>query len=72
MNRWRAHRGGAFYQGRPRVTLTPELPPGSPLNDPVARRLLDALIAREEAQVQRKVDRYRVFPVVSLGLSYRF
>jgi hypothetical protein len=63
---------GAFYQGRPHVTLTPEIPAGSPLNDPVARRLLDAAIAREEGRVQSRVDSYRVYPVLAVGLSYRF
>jgi hypothetical protein len=63
---------GVAYQGRPRVTLTPEPPPGSPLANPAALALLAPELAREEAKVEQKIDGYRYYPVLSLGISYRF
>ncbi len=51
---------GVAFQGRPRVTLTPEPPPGSLLNTPAAMALLAPQLALEEANVERKIDNYRV------------
>lgn len=33
---------------------------------------LEALIAKEEEETERKLSRYRYYPVVSLGVGYRF
>jgi len=63
---------GVAFQGRPRVTLTPEPPPGSPLNLPAAMALLAPELALEQAKVEQKIDGYRYFPVLSVGISYRF
>jgi hypothetical protein len=63
---------GVAFQGRPRVTLTPEPPPGSPLNSPAVMALLAPQLALEEANVEQKIDGYRYFPVLSVGISYRF
>ena len=63
---------GVAFIGRPRVTLTPEPPPGSPLNSPAAMALLAPELAREAARVEQKVDGYRYYPVLSAGISYRF
>ena len=63
---------GVAYQGRPRVTLTPEPPPGSPLNTPLAMSLLAPELAREEAKIESKIDGYRYYPVLTAGVSYRF
>jgi hypothetical protein len=63
---------GAFDQGRPRVTLTPEIPPGSPLNEPAARALVDTDLATEVSRIHSRVDRYRVYPLLDFGLAYRF
>jgi hypothetical protein len=63
---------GVAYQGRPNVTLTPEPPPGSPLNSPIALSLLAPSLAIEAAKIESKIDGYRYFPVLSLGLAYRF
>jgi hypothetical protein len=63
---------GVMFQGRGRVTLTPNIPAGSPLNNPTARAALDVLLRREENDIENKVADYTVYPVVSLGLSYRF
>jgi hypothetical protein len=63
---------GVMFQGRGRVTLTPNIPAGSPLDNPTARAALDILLQREEDDIEKKVADYTVYPVVSLGLSYRF
>ncbi|HYL05535.1 MAG TPA: hypothetical protein VE075_05825 [Thermoanaerobaculia bacterium] len=63
---------GVAFVGRPRVTLTPEPPPGSPLNSPAAMALLAPELAREEARVEQKIDGYRYYPVLAVGVAYRF
>jgi hypothetical protein len=63
---------GVAFIGRPRVTLAPEPPPGSPLNSPAAMALLAPELAREEARAEQKIDGYRYYPVLSVGISYRF
>ena len=54
------------------MTLTPVIPAGSPLNEPLARQALQILIDREEQDLQDDVADYDMYPVVSLGISYRF
>ncbi|HEV7783746.1 MAG TPA: TonB-dependent receptor [Thermoanaerobaculia bacterium] len=63
---------GAMFQGKGKVTLTPQIPAGSPLNDPIARAALQVLLDREEADIEKDVADYTVYPVVSIGISYRF
>jgi hypothetical protein len=63
---------GAMFQGKGKVTLTPQIPAGSPLNSPVARAALQVLLDREEADIEKDVANYTVYPVVSIGVSYRF
>ncbi len=63
---------GVAYLGRPRVTLTPELPPGSPLNSPAAQAILAPELAIEASRIEQKIDNYRYYPVLSAGLAYRF
>jgi hypothetical protein len=63
---------GVMFQGRGRATLTPNIPTGSPLNNPTARAALDILLRREESEIEKDVADYTVYPVVSVGLSYRF
>jgi hypothetical protein len=63
---------GVFYQGSPRVTLTPVLAPGSPLNDPTARQLLALAVAEEERRAEEELKSYKYYPVLSVGLAYRF
>jgi hypothetical protein len=62
---------GVFYHGRPSAELRPEtsLPIGLV---PGARAALDELIDREEREIEDEIEGYRLFPVLSLGLSYRF
>lgn len=63
---------GVIFQGEGEVTLTPVIPAGSPLNDPIARQALQILIEREEQDLQDDIADYDMYPVVSLGISYRF
>ena len=63
---------GVAFQGRPRVTLALEPPPGSPLNTPGVMALLAPELALEAARVEQKIDGYRYFPVLTVGISYRF
>jgi hypothetical protein len=63
---------GAMFQGKGKVTLTPQIPAGSPLNSPVARAALQILLDREQGDIEKDVADYTVYPVVSIGVSYRF
>ncbi|HEX5719542.1 MAG TPA: hypothetical protein VF179_25505 [Thermoanaerobaculia bacterium] len=63
---------GVIFQGEGEVTLTPIIPAGSPLNEPLAREALQILIEREERELQEDIVDYDMYPVVSLGISYRF
>jgi hypothetical protein len=63
---------GVLFQGEGDVTLTPRIPAGSPLNDPLARQAFQILLDREERELQEDVDDYDLYPVVSFGISYRF
>jgi len=63
---------GVMFQGKGKVTLTPRIPADSPLNNPTARQALDILIQREESDIEDDVADYDLYPVVSIGLSYRF
>jgi hypothetical protein len=63
---------GVMFQGEGEVTLTPIIPAGSPLNEPLAREALQILIEREERDLQEDIVDYDMYPVVSLGISYRF
>jgi hypothetical protein len=63
---------GVVFPGSPSAKLTPDIPPGSPLQNPAARALLDAQLAREERDIEREVADYDEYPVLALGLSYRF
>ena len=63
---------GAMFQGKGKVKLTPNIPAGSPLNDPTARAALDLLLRREENDIENDVADYTVYPVVAIGVTYRF
>jgi len=64
---------GVMYQGKADVRLTPEIPAGSPINTvPGARQALDILLRREEADLEDEAKDYDVYPVVSLGVWFRF
>ncbi len=62
---------GAFYQGAPTVDLRVQT--SLPVDlIPGGQAALDALIADQERELEHKLRDYRVLPVVSLGVSYRF
>jgi hypothetical protein len=63
---------GVVFQGQADVTLRANLPPGSPLNQPVARAALDILLEREARDLERDAEDYDLYPVAALGISYRF
>ena len=64
---------GVIFQGKARVHLTPVIPPGSPiLTVPGAREALNLLIQQEERDLEKEAADYEYYPVVSLGVWYRF
>ena len=64
---------GVIFQGEADVELTPNIPPGSPINTtPGARDALEILLSREEADLEDEAADYDLYPVVAIGLTYRF
>jgi hypothetical protein len=64
---------GVIFQGEADVELTPNLPANSPINTtPGARDALEILLSREERDLESEASDYDLYPVVSLGLTYRF
>jgi hypothetical protein len=63
---------GMMFQGKAKVNLTPVIPQDSPINNPVAREALEILVRREEQDLEDEASDYDVYPVVSLGVWYRF
>lgn len=64
---------GVIFQGKADVTLTPRIPADSPINTtPGAREVLDILLRREEQDLEDEAADYDLYPVVAIGLSYRF
>ena len=64
---------GVVFQGKGDVTLTPILPANSPINNtPGAREALQILLDREERDIEDDVADYTLYPVVAIGLTYRF
>ena len=56
---------GVVYQGTPQADLTAD---GSKANDATFRNRLED----EEEELQSKLDGYEYYPVIGIGLSYRF
>ena len=64
---------GVIFQGKADVTLIPIIPANSPINTtPGARQALDILLRREEQDLEDEAADYDLYPVVAIGLSYRF
>ncbi|HKV09260.1 MAG TPA: hypothetical protein VJ725_14040 [Thermoanaerobaculia bacterium] len=64
---------GVIFQGEADVELTPNIPAGSPINTtPGARDALEILLSREEADLEDEAADYDLYPVVAIGLTYRF
>lgn len=64
---------GVIFQGEADVELTPNIPAGSPINTtPGARDALEILLSREERDLEDEAADYDLYPVVAIGLTYRF
>lgn len=64
---------GVIFQGKADVKLTPNIPADSPINTtPGAREALDILLRREEQDLEDDAADYDLYPVLSIGLSYKF
>jgi hypothetical protein len=64
---------GVIFQGKARVHLNPVIPTGSPiLTTPGARDAPNLLIQQEERDLEKEAADYEYYPVVSLGVWYRF
>jgi len=63
---------GAVFQGEADVELTPVIPADSPINTPIAREALQILLDREEGDIEEEAGDYDIYPVVSIGVTYRF
>ena len=67
-SRWRvAVDAGAFYQGKPKVSLTAE-----PLIPGLLPSRFSQDLEAERREIEDDLDSYRFYPVLSLGVSYRF
>ncbi len=64
---------GVIFQGEADATLTPVIPADSPINTiPGLRELLDVELAREERELEEEAADYDLYPVLSIGVSYKF
>jgi hypothetical protein len=64
---------GVVFQGEADVTLIPIIPAGSPINTtPGAREALNVLLQREEQDLEDEAADYDLYPVVAIGVSYKF
>lgn len=65
---------GVMFQGSPGVSLNSE---GScqgnlGMTDPSCQQQLDDALAREEQEIQQDADDFDLYPVISLGVRYKF
>lgn len=64
---------GVLFHGTPKADLTPDIPTDSPLNlDPAQRAEFDANLNQEIAAFQDDVAGFKLYPVISLGLGFKF
>lgn len=63
---------GVLFQGEADIRLRANLPPGSPLDTPVAREALDVLLELEAQDLERDAEDYDLYPVAAIGITYRF
>lgn len=64
---------GVLFVGEPDVELDPVLAPGSPIPTiPGGPALLEIALDREESDIEADLADYDIYPVLSLGVSYRF
>lgn len=57
---------GVLVQGSPNITLS------ATASEPLLQDALDADIAREIEQLEKDTEDYKYYPVLAVGLSYRF
>jgi hypothetical protein len=70
--RWRFKADlGVMFLGEPQVDLVAAINPAITV-PPEVQLILDALVAEEEAYLQSEVNDYDLYPVVQLGVTYRF
>jgi len=58
---------GVFYQGAPKISLT-----AHPVNPALVPPTFFADLEKERQKVEDDASKYKFYPVVNLGLSYRF
>lgn len=64
---------GVVFSGEADVTLIPRIPADSPINTtPGAREVLDVLLRREEQDLEADAADYDLYPVVAIGVSFKF
>lgn len=64
---------GVVFSGEADVTLIPRIPADSPINTtPGAREVLDVLLRREEQDLEEDAADYDLYPVVAIGVSFKF
>ena len=57
---------GVMYQGSPKVTAS------ATASDPALQPVVDEALDNESANIQDDANAYKYYPVISLGISYRF
>lgn len=57
---------GVMFQGSPKVDAH------ATASDPALQPMVDAALEREKAEVQEDADAYKYYPVIALGVSFRF
>lgn len=57
---------GVMFQGAPKISAR------ATASDPVLQPAVDAALEREVEDIQDDADAYQYYPVISLGVSYRF
>lgn len=64
---------GVVYQGEPEVELRSNLPALSPINlVPVLREQFERELDKEEAKARADAAKYDLYPVVAIGIAWRF
>ena len=64
---------GVLFIGDPDVELDPVFAPGSPIPEiPGGPALLEIALDREERDIEEDLADYDLYPVLSIGVSYRF
>jgi len=57
---------GVMFQGSPKVSAS------ATASDPALQAYVDEALAREKAKIQDDANAFKYYPVISLGVSFRF